>query len=147
MCIRDRAEGVRGVTSNPSIFAKTLSTSSAYDDMLKGKSGVDVEVLFEELAVRDVTDACDVLASVHTASCGAFAEKQRRYCDGFVSLEVSPRLARDTVATVTAAKRLAAEVGRKNVMIKIPATKEGLPAITEVLGAGINVNAVSYTHL
>ena len=64
----------------------------------------------------------------------------RRYCDGFVSLEVSPRLARDTVATVTAAKRLAAEVGRPNVMIKIPATKEGLPAITEVLGAGINVN-------
>jgi len=77
-------------------------------------------VLFEELAVRDVRDACDVLASVHTASCGAFAAKERRYCDGFVSLEVSPRLARDTVATVTAAKRLAAEVGRKNVMIKIP---------------------------
>ncbi len=134
------AEGVRGVTSNPSIFAKTLSTSSAYDDMLEGKKDVDVEVLFEELAVRDVRDACDVLASVHTASLSAFAEKQRRYCDGFVSLEVSPRLARDTVATVTAAKRLAAEVGRKNVMIKIPGTKEGLPAVTEVLGAGINVN-------
>jgi transaldolase len=134
------AEGVRGVTSNPSIFAKSLSTSSAYDDMLEGKGDVDVEVLFEELAVRDVTDACDVLASVHTASCNAFAAKERRYCDGFVSLEVSPRLARDTVATVTAAKRLAAEVGRKNVMIKIPGTKEGLAAITEVLGAGINVN-------
>jgi transaldolase len=134
------AEGVRGVTSNPSIFAKTLATSSAYDDMLEGKADVDVEVLFEELAVRDVRDACDVLSSVHTASLGAFAAKERRYCDGFVSLEVSPRLARDTVATVTAAKRLAAEVGRPNVMIKIPATKEGLPAITEVLGAGINVN-------
>ena len=62
------AEGVRGVTSNPSIFAKTLATSSAYDDMLEGKADVDVEVLFEELAVRDVRDACDVLASVHTAS-------------------------------------------------------------------------------
>jgi len=134
------AKGVRGVTSNPSIFAKTLATSSAYDEMLEGKSGVDVEVLFEELAVRDVRDACDVLDSVHTSSCSAFAAKERRYCDGFVSLEVSPRLARDTVATVTAAKRLAAEVGRKNVMIKIPGTKEGLPAITEVLGAGINVN-------
>jgi transaldolase len=132
--------GVRGVTSNPSIFAKSLATSSAYDEMLEGKSDVDAEVLFEELAVRDVRDACDVLGSVHTASCGAFAAKERRYCDGFVSLEVSPRLARDTVATVTAAKRLAAEVGRKNVMIKIPGTKEGLPAITEVLGAGINVN-------
>ncbi len=133
-------KGVRGVTSNPSIFAKTLSTSSAYDAMLEGKSGMDVEVLFEELAVQDVRDACDVLASVHEASRSAFAEKQRRYCDGWVSLEVSPRLARDTVATVTAAKRLAAEVGRNNVMIKIPGTKEGLPAITEVLGAGINVN-------
>ena len=108
--------------------------------MLKGKGDVDVEVLFEELAVRDVGDACDVLASVHDASCTDFAAHTRRYCDGYVSLEVSPRLARDTVATVTAAKRLAAEVGRKNVMIKIPATKEGLPAITEVLGAGINVN-------
>ncbi len=134
------AQGVRGVTSNPSIFAKTLSTSSAYDEMIEGKGDVDPEVLFEELAVRDVRDACDVLASVHASSCAAFAEKQRPYCDGFVSLEVSPRLARDTVATVTAAKRLAGEVGRANAMIKIPATKEGLPAITEVLGAGINVN-------
>lgn len=133
-------KGVRGVTSNPSIFAKTLSTSSAYDDMLEGKGDMDVEVLFEELAVRDVRDACDVLSSVHTSSLNAFVEKQRRYCDGYVSLEVSPRLARDTVASVTAAKRLAAEVGRRNVMIKIPGTKEGLPAITEVLGAGINVN-------
>jgi transaldolase len=134
------AQGVRGVTSNPSIFAKTFSTSSDYDDMIEGKGDMDVEVLFEELAVRDVRDACDVLASVHSTSVSAFVEKQRRYCDGFVSLEVSPRLARDTVATVTAAKRLAAEVGRSNVMIKIPGTKEGLPAITEVLGAGINVN-------
>jgi len=134
------AKGVRGVTSNPSIFAKTLSTSSAYDDMLEGKGDMDVEVLFEELAVRDVRDACDVLSAVYASSVSTFVEKQRRYCDGFVSLEVSPRLARDTVATVTAAKRLAAEVGRSNVMIKIPGTKEGLPAITEVLGAGINVN-------
>ena len=121
------AEGVRGVTSNPSIFAKTLATSSAYDDLLEGKADVDVEVLFEELAVRDVRDACDVLSAVHTASCGAFAAKERRYCDGFVSLEVSPRLARDTVATVTAAKRLAAEVGRPNVMIKIPGDQRGSP--------------------
>jgi len=132
--------GVRGVTSNPSIFAKTLATSSAYDDMLDGKGDVDVEVLFEEIAVRDVRDACDVLDAVHVASGKAFVAKERRYCDGYVSLEVSPRLARDTVATVTAAKKLAAEVGRKNVMIKIPGTREGLPAVTEVLGAGINVN-------
>jgi transaldolase len=133
-------KGVRGVTSNPSIFQKTLATSSAYDEMLEGKKDVDPEVLFEEIAVRDVRDACDVLSEVHTLSVAKFAGGVRRYCDGFVSLEVSPRLARDTVATVTAAKRLAAEVGRNNVMIKIPGTKEGLPAITEVLGAGINVN-------
>jgi transaldolase len=133
-------EGVRGVTSNPSIFQKTLATSSAYDEQLQGKKDLDPEVLFEEIAVRDVRDACDVLAEVNTLSAAQFAGGTRRYCDGFVSLEVSPRLARDTVATVTAAKRLAAEVGRPNVMIKIPATKEGLPAITEVLGAGINVN-------
>lgn len=133
-------EGVRGVTSNPSIFQKTLATSSAYDELIEGKKDIDPEVLFEELAVRDVRDACDVLAEVNTLSIAQFAGSTRRYCDGFVSLEVSPRLARDTVATVTAAKRLAAEVGRPNVMIKIPATKEGLPAITEVLGAGINVN-------
>jgi transaldolase len=133
-------EGVRGVTSNPSIFQKTLATSSAYDEQLEGKKDIDPEVLFEEIAVRDVRDACDVLAEVNTLSIAQFAGGARRYCDGFVSLEVSPRLARDTVATVTAAKRLAAEVGRPNVMIKIPATKEGLPAITEVLGAGINVN-------
>jgi transaldolase len=133
-------QGVRGVTSNPSIFAKTLATSTAYDALLEGKSDVDVEVLFEEIAVRDVHDACAVLADVHERSRAEFAAKTRRYCDGYVSLEVSPRLARDTVATVTAAKRLAAEVGQKNVMIKIPGTMEGLPAITEVLGAGINVN-------
>jgi transaldolase len=133
-------QGVRGVTSNPSIFQKTLATSKAYDEMLDGKTDVDPEVLFEEIAVRDVRDACDVLAEVNTLSAAEFAGGARRYCDGFVSLEVSPRLARDTVATVTAAKRLAAEVGRPNVMIKIPGTKEGLPAITEVLGAGINVN-------
>jgi transaldolase len=133
-------EGARGVTSNPSIFQKTLATSSAYDEQLEGKKDVDPEVLFEEIAVRDVRDACDVLSEVNTLSAAQFAGGVRRYCDGFVSLEVSPRLARDTVATVTAAKRLAAEVARPNVMIKIPGTKEGLPAITEVLGAGINVN-------
>lgn len=134
------AKGVRGVTSNPSIFAKALATSNAYDDQVRSAGEVDAEVLFEELAVADVKDACDVLKAVHEGSVADFAAGVRRYCDGFVSLEVSPRLARDTVATVTAAKRLATEVGRDNLMIKIPATKEGLPAISEVLGEGINVN-------
>ncbi len=133
-------DGVRGVTSNPSIFAKTLASSSAYDALIAASTDANVEELFETLAVEDVRDACDVLAPVHTSSKTDFAGGSRRYLDGFVSLEVSPRLARDTDGTIAAAKRLFAKVGRENVMIKIPATKEGLPAITAVLGAGINVN-------
>ena len=134
------ASGVRGVTSNPSIFAKAFATSSAYDELVSAAGDVDAEDLFEELAVADVRDACDVLAAVHEGSRAAFARGERRYCDGFVSLEVSPRLARDTAATIEAALRLAAKVGRPNAMIKIPATREGLPAVREVLGEGINVN-------
>ena len=134
------AQGVRGVTSNPAIFAKALATSSAYDEHLAGLRGADPEIVFESLAVGDVRDACDVLSAVHEASRGEFRSGRRRYSDGYVSLEVSPRLARDGAATVAAAKRLAASVGRPNVMIKIPATREGLPAVTEVLGSGINVN-------
>lgn len=134
------AQGVRGVTSNPAIFAKAFATSSAYDEFLVGASLNDPETLFEALAVQDVMDACDVLGEVHQNSRSDFVAGLRRYLDGFVSLEVSPRLARDTAGTIAAAKRLASEVGRANLMIKIPATKEGLPAVTEVLGAGINVN-------
>ena len=134
------ASGVRGVTSNPSIFAKALATSSAYDELVRAAGDVDAEELFEELAVADVRDACDVLGDVHERSRVDFAREERRYCDGFVSLEVSPRLARDTGATIVGARRLAAKVDRANAMIKIPATREGLPAVREVLGAGINVN-------
>ena len=130
-------EGVRGVTSNPSIFAKALATSGAYDDAVRAHSGLDDEALFEALAVADVRDACDVLTGVHEAS---RADAGRRYRDGYVSLEVSPLLARDTQGTIAAARRLFGEVGRPNVMIKIPATREGLPAITTALGEGINVN-------
>jgi len=133
-------DGVRGVTSNPAIFAKAFATSSAYDEMLLRAEDADPEVVFERLAVADVRDACDVLGGVHQQSGDDFLAGRRRYRDGFVSLEVSPLLARDTEGTVAAAKRLAAEVGRANVMIKIPATLEGLPAVTEVLGSGINVN-------
>jgi transaldolase len=133
-------DGVRGVTSNPAIFAKAFATSSAYDEMLGTTVGEDPETVFERLAVADVRDACDVLGAVHEQSRLDFHSKQRRYCDGFVSLEVSPLLARDTDGTIAAAKQLAAQVGRPNVMIKIPATREGLPAVREVLGSGINVN-------
>lgn len=133
-------QGVRGVTSNPSIFAKAFASSTAYDEFLVGRHETDPERLFETLAVGDVRDACDVLSIVHEVSVNDFRSGARRYLDGFVSLEVSPRLARDTAGTIEAAKRLASEVGRANVMIKIPATREGLPAVREVLAAGINVN-------
>jgi transaldolase len=134
------AKGVRGVTSNPSIFAKALATSTAYDAFIKDADNDDPETVFERLAVADVRDACDVLAPVNQSSHVEFSNGARRYLDGFVSLEVSPRLARDTAGTIDAAHRLFKEVHRDNVMIKIPATKEGLPAIRDVLGAGINVN-------
>ena len=134
------ARGVRGVTSNPSIFAKALATSSAYDAHVREAHASDPEELFEILAVADVRDACDVLAPVYEAAAAQFAAGARRHGDGFVSLEVSPRLAHDDTATVEAATRLAAAVGRGNLMVKIPATRAGLPAVSAVLGAGISVN-------
>lgn len=133
-------QGVRGVTSNPSIFYKTLTTSTAYDALIESSTDTNAEDLFETLEVSDVSSACDVLATVHDASRTDFASGARRYLDGFVSIEVSPHLARDTQGTIAAATRLHAKVDRPNVMIKIPATKEGLPAISAVLAMGINVN-------
>jgi transaldolase len=132
--------GVRGLTSNPSIFDKTIATSSAYDADIAASTENDPEMVFESLAISDVQHACDLLAKVSKSSHDEFAAGTRRYLDGFVSLEVSPRLAHDTEGTIAAAKRLFAQVDRTNVMIKIPATKAGLPAIRAVLGAGINVN-------
>ncbi len=132
--------GVRGVTSNPAIFAKALATSSAYDTAIASSSASLPEELFEELAIADVQSACDVLANVHAASVREFASGARRYTDGYVSLEVSPRLAYDTTATVAAATRLAQRVERDNLMIKIPATVAGLGAIRETLARGISVN-------
>ena len=134
------ADGARGVTSNPAIFAKAFATSDAYDALIAEASSDDAEAVFERLASADVRDACDVLALVHERSREEFTRGVRRYCDGFVSLEVSPRLAHDTDGTVAAARHLSGAVDRRNVMIKIPATREGLPAITRVLGEGINVN-------
>ena len=134
------ANGARGVTSNPAIFAKAFATSDAYDALLAGATSSDAETVFEMLASADVREACDVLGVLHATSRDDFARGLRRYCDGYVSLEVSPRLARDTDATVLAASKLWHQVDRSNVMIKIPATREGLAAITRVLGEGINVN-------
>jgi transaldolase len=133
-------QGVRGVTSNPSIFAKAVGTSSAYDEFIASAIGSDEEV-FEQLAIRDVADACAIFRPVYDASLREFHAGTRRYTDGYVSLEVSPRLAHDTDGTIAAAKRLAHALrDHQNLMIKIPATKAGLPAIVEVLGSGICVN-------
>ena len=127
-------DGLRGVTSNPAIFEKAITGSTDYADALKaleGQKGMDAKSLYESLAIPDIQDAADVLWPVY--------EKTNRR-DGFVSLEVSPYLARDTQATIEEARRLWRAVGRDNVMIKVPATPEGIPAIKQLIGEGINVN-------
>jgi transaldolase len=133
--------GVRGVTSNPSIFAKAVASTDAYDTLIASLATTDPEVAFEQLAVEDVRDACVILRPVYDASLRSLASGERRSLDGYVSLEVSPRLAHDTEGTIAAAKRLAETLSDSpNLMIKIPATKAGLPAISAVLALGINVN-------
>ncbi len=126
-------QGVRGVTSNPAIFEKAIAGSADYDADMKAlvAAGKSVEEIYETLAIRDIQLAADVLAGVYRESEGR---------DGCVSLEVSPFLANDTANTIAEAKRLFAAVGRPNVMIKIPATPAGIPAIAECIGAGVNVN-------
>jgi transaldolase len=124
---------VTGLTSNPTIFDRAIKNSSAYDvaireDLAKGKSG---EALFFDLALQDLTQAADLFAPIHDRTDGV---------DGWVSLEVSPLLAYDTKSTLAAAKELHGRAGRPNLLIKIPGTKEGLPAIEEAIFAGIPVN-------
>jgi transaldolase/glucose-6-phosphate isomerase len=125
--------GLRGMTSNPTIFEKAIGGSGEYDAQLRSLagSGLDADGLFEALAIEDIRNALDLFRPLYDAS-GA--------TDGFVSLEVSPLLASDTAGTISAAKRLWAAVDRPNLMIKIPATPEGLPAVSEAIAAGINVN-------
>ncbi len=127
-------DGVKGVTSNPSIFEKAIGSSDEYDgpigNVLK-KSDRPVAELFEQLAIEDIQHAADVLRPVYDHLKGN---------DGFVSLEVSPYLAMDTKGTVTEAERLWKEVSRKNLMVKVPATPEGLPAIQHLIGEGISIN-------
>ena len=127
-------EGVRGVTSNPAIFEKAIGGSSEYDEALSAviKQGDrPVGELYEALAVQDIKNAADVLRPVYDSLNGA---------DGFVSLEVSPYLALDTQGTIAEARKLWRDVDRKNLMIKVPGTREGLPAIRELISEGINVN-------
>ncbi len=126
-------QGLRGITSNPAIFNKAISNSSDYDSQIKQlvKQELGVHEIYEELTIKDVQDACDVLRSVYDESDGV---------DGFISLEVSPYLARDTEGTMEEARRLYSKVNRPNVYIKIPGTDEGVPAIEQMLYEGININ-------
>ncbi|MGH9115099.1 MAG: transaldolase [Acidimicrobiales bacterium] len=124
--------GVRGVTSNPTIFQKAMTGSDAYDEQFKSLIARDtVEAAFWDMAVADVTEACGVLRPVHDASGGA---------DGFVSLEVSPAIASDTAQTVAAARSLHERIALPNLMVKIPATPAGVPAIQAMISEGRNIN-------
>jgi transaldolase len=127
-------DGLRGMTSNPAIFEKAITGSTLYADLLnslRSRTDLDAKGRYEILAIRDIQDAADSLRPVYQSS-------KRR--DGYVSLEVSPYLARDTKGSIEEARRLWKAVGRENVMIKIPGTAEGIPAIQQAISEGININ-------
>ena len=126
------ALGVRGITSNPTIFAKAMSDESAYDDQFRAlMKDHTVESAYWEMAITDITDALSLLEPLHEESDGE---------DGFVSLEVSPALAHDTERTVTEARKLHERIDRPNLLVKVPATKEGIPAIETLIGEGHSIN-------
>lgn len=126
-------DGLKGVTSNPAIFEKAVSSGTAYDEFIRANaaSSKDAVDLYEKLAVRDVQDAADILREVYDATDAG---------DGFVSLEVSPHLAFDTEKTIAEARRLWQMVDRPNLMVKVPATPEGILAIEQLIADGININ-------
>jgi transaldolase/glucose-6-phosphate isomerase len=129
-----REDGVRGVTSNPTIFEKAIAAGSDYDETLREllrRDGADTASLCEAIAIEDIQTAADVLRPVYDESHGD---------DGYVSLEVSPHLAHDTEGTIAEAKRLRAAVNRPNLMVKVPATPAGIPAIEALIAAGLNIN-------
>ncbi len=127
-------DGLRGVTSNPSIFEKAIGHGDDYDELIaaaEAAGDLDPGALFEDLAIRDIQEGADALNVV-------YEQTQRR--DGYISIEVSPYLAMQTDETIEEARRLWHDVGRRNLMVKVPATKPGLPAIRTLIGEGINVN-------
>jgi transaldolase/glucose-6-phosphate isomerase len=127
-------DGLRGMTSNPSIFEKAIADSTLYSDILQSlrpRTDLDAKGRYEILAIRDIQEATDIFRSV-------YQDSKRR--DGYVSLEVSPYLARDTQGTLAEARRLWKTVSRENLMIKVPGTAEGIPAFQQLISEGINVN-------
>ncbi len=125
--------GILGLTSNPSIFEKAISSSDVYDNdikLLAHANKSDIEI-YENLAISDIQSAADILFDTYVST---------NKNDGFVSLEVNPHLAHDTLGTILEAKRLHGKVNRPNLMIKVPATEEGIPAIQQLIGEGISVN-------
>ena len=124
-------DGVLGITSNPSIFQKAIANSDDYDGTIAQMLGADANTIFEALAIADIRDGADILRSVYDRTNGA---------DGYISLEVSPLIANDTETTLKEALRLFKLVDRPNLMIKIPATPAGIPAIEESIASGVNIN-------
>src|ERR1700733_8501460 len=126
-------DGLRGMTSNPTIFEKAITGGTYYSDITESADAkkLDAKGVYEKIAIRDVQDATDIFK-------GVYAETKRR--DGYVSLEVSPLLANNTQGTIDEARRLWKTVARENVMIKVPATPEGIPAIRQLLEDGLNIN-------
>jgi len=126
-------DGLRGMTSNPAIFEKSITGSTLYNDILNSPEAkaLNAKQLFEKIAIRDVQDACDIFRPVYDES---------KHRDGYVSLEVSPFLANDTKGTMEEARRLWKAVDRPNLMVKVPATPEGVPAIRQLLEDGLNIN-------
>jgi transaldolase len=126
-------DGLRGMTSNPAIFEKAITAGNDYDDVINdpASKSLDAKGVYERIAIRDVQDVADTFRGVY--------EETKKY-DGYVSLEVSPLLASDTRGTIEEARRLWKTVNRPNVMIKVPGTQEGLPAVRQLLEEGININ-------
>ncbi|HDK41586.1 MAG TPA: transaldolase, partial [Nitrospirae bacterium] len=125
--------GLRGMTSNPTIFDKAISSGNDYNEKVKqlNKLGKSTFEIYDDLTVRDIQDAADLFKPVYEKTCGL---------DGYVSLEINPKLASDTRETIKEGKRLHAKVNRPNVLFKVPSTDEGFEAIEELLSEGINVN-------
>ncbi len=127
------SRGIHGITSNPAIFEKAIAGNQIYDDAIKagidaGKSTIEI---YESLVFKDIRDACDVFMGVYEATDGL---------DGYVSIEVPPNIAKDTESTIREARRYRQVIDRPNVMIKIPGTPEGLPAVEQMISEGVNVN-------